>query len=207
LEFGAWSLEFFRALPITLSCYRNCQELHSRQGQRKYSFNFAMRRRTKQINFLSGEVGKLLIKKKLTIAVAESCTGGLLSSYMTDISGSSEYFILGIVAYSKSRKERVLKIPKAILEKYSSVSDKVSSLMAQNVKRIAKTDIGIGITGYAGPAGGTAKDPKGTVYIAVAFGGKILVKRHLFKGTRVVVKRKAVKQALRLLYTSLRNAE
>lgn len=162
-----------------------------------------MSKRAEQINFLSEKVGKLLIKKKLTIAVAESCTGGLLSSCITDISGSSEYFILGIVAYNRVQKERLLKVPKAILEKHSPVSGKVSSLMAQKAKRIAKTDIGIGITGYAGPTGGTVKNPVGTVYIALVFRGKTFAKRYLFKGSRTAVKSKAVEQALALLYETL----
>jgi PncC family amidohydrolase len=165
-----------------------------------------MRKRDKQINFLSEKVGKSLSEKKLRLAVAESCTGGLLSSCITDISRSSEYFILGIVAYSRVQKERLLKIPKAILEKHSPVSGKVSSLMAQNAKRIAKTDIGIGITGYAGPTGGTVKNPVGTVYIALVFRGKILTKRYLFKWPRVAVKRKAVEKALVLLYEVLSNS-
>ena len=128
---------------------------------------------------------------------------GLISSYITDIPGSSKYFILGIVAYSKRAKERLLKIPETILRTYSPVSENITGLMAENVRRIADVDIGVGITGYAGPKGGTLRNPRGTVYIAVSFKGHITAKKYLLKGSRVVVKRKAVEQALRLLHEAL----
>ena len=149
----------------------------------------------------------MLSESNLTIASAESCTGGLLSSCITDIPGSSDYFVLGVVAYSRAQKEKLLKIPKTILKKYSAVSKMVACLMAENIRKLTLADIGVGITGYAGPTGGTIKDPKGTVYIAVAFKQKTLVKKYLFKKNRIEVKHKAVEKALRMLYTSLRDAE
>ncbi|MBN2121035.1 MAG: CinA family protein [Candidatus Omnitrophica bacterium] len=148
---------------------------------------------------LSKKLGQLLRKKKLTLACAESCSGGLLSSVITDIVGSSDYFVLGVVTYSKIQKEKLLKISKVILRKYSPVSTEVAICMAKHIMRIAKTDIGVGITGFAGPTGGTPKNPKGTVYIAVAVKDRVLAKRHLFKGGRIQVKRKAVEKALRLV--------
>ena len=155
--------------------------------------------------FLLENVTRRLSRNNLTIASAESCTGGLFSSSITDISGSSDYFILGVVAYSGFQKERLLKIPKHTLQRYSPVSKQVCRMMAQNVKKLAKAAIGIGITGYAGPFGGTAKNPKGTVYIGVSFKEKMLVKRFLFKGNRIEVKRKTVEEALRLLHDVLVN--
>ena len=153
----------------------------------------------REINFLSKQIGRLLTKKRLTLAVAESCTGGLLSSAITDIGGSSKYFLLGIVAYSRIQKEKLLKIPLSILKKYSPVSQETVKLMAQNIRKIALTDIGIGITGYAGPKGGRLKNPRGTVYIGLAFKEKTEVKKYSFGGQRKEIKKKAVKKALELL--------
>ena len=151
------------------------------------------------LNVLSESVGYLCKRKNLKIAVAESCTGGLLSSVVTDVSGSSGYFVLGVVVYSKEQKNKLLKIPESILKRDSPVSKKVSLLMAENVRELSETDFGIGITGYAGPFGGTKKNPQGTVYIAVSGKGSTLGKKYLFRGKRPVVKEKAVYSALLFL--------
>ncbi len=146
-------------------------------------------------------------KKLKTIAVAESCTGGLLSSTITDVSGSSAYFKMGIVAYSNEAKEKLLgvsfrhcegaKHPKQSQE-CDAVSKRVAIAMAKGVRCLAGTDIGVGITGIAGPTGGTKEKPVGLVYIAVATGSKTIAKEFHFKGPRKKIKLQAVKAALTL---------
>lgn len=145
------------------------------------------------------EINKLFIKKKKTLAVAESCTAGLLSNLITNIPGSSKYFILGVIAYSNKSKISVLKIPKDIMVKNGAVCSQVAQLMAKSIRRLAKTDFGVGVTGIAGPAGGSANKPVGTVFIAIDSPHKKIGKRFYFKGTRLVIKKKAAHKALELL--------
>ncbi|MBI4707022.1 MAG: CinA family protein [Candidatus Omnitrophica bacterium] len=145
------------------------------------------------------QLHKLLIKENKTIAIAESCTGGLLSSLLTRLPGSSKYFILGIVTYSNTAKEKFLKIPKSILLKNGAVSEKVAKLMAKNVRQAAKTDFGIGITGIAGPTGGSTQKPVGTVFIALTKDKKVICKKLVFKGNRNTVRKQAALKSLALL--------
>ncbi len=145
------------------------------------------------------KVHRLLIKKKKTIAVAESCTGGGISNLLTKISGSSKYFILGIVAYSNKAKENILKISPQIISKKGGVSKEVAKNMAQSIRRLAKTDFGIGITGIAGPTGATPNKPKGEVFIAIDSKNKKICKRFHFNGSRLAVRRKTALKALELL--------
>jgi len=158
-----------------------------------------MSTRQNDLYVLSKAVGSFCKKRNLKIAVSESCTGGLLSSVITDIPGSSEYFVLGAVVYSKEQKKKLLKISESVLRKYSPVSEETAVFMAENVRKLAKTDIGVGITGYAGPSGGTKKNPKGTVYIAVSEKGFTRSRKYLFRGRRGLVKEKAVHSALLFL--------
>ena len=109
----------------------------------------------------------LLKRKKLKIAVAESCTGGMLSSIFTSINGSSKVFKLGLVAYSNESKIRVLNVSKKIINKYGAVSEQVCEAMAKNVAKMAKTNMSISVTGIAGPNGGTRKKPVGLVFIGI----------------------------------------
>jgi PncC family amidohydrolase len=139
---------------------------------------------------------KLLIQKKMTIAVAESCTGGLLSSMLTRYSGSSAYFLSGAVVYSNKAKRDLLQIPAKLIDSHGAVSKQVAIAMATNVRKLAKADLGIGITGIAGPTGGTAEKPVGTVYIAVASAKKIICKRHNFRGSRSSIQKQAALAAL-----------
>ena len=145
------------------------------------------------------QVHKLFITRGKTIATAESCTGGLLSKLLTDIPGSSLYFILGLVTYSNSAKEQLLGIPHNVIAKYGAVSKEVASLMASKVKRIAKTDFGIGITGIAGPSGKTITLKKGTVFICVDSKNKRICKKFIFRGSRITVRNKAALKAAGLL--------
>ena len=134
-----------------------------------------------------------------TVAVAESCTGGLLSSLLTYIGCSSKYFILGIVAYSNKSKQDILKIPAGFIAKKGTVSQEVAEKLAQNVRKMAKTDFGIGVTGIAGPTGGTPKKPAGTVFIAVTSKNKTISKKFHFTGNRAAIRKKSALKALELL--------
>ena len=154
---------------------------------------------------LSKKIIKLLIKKKLKISFAESCTGGLLSSSITSISGSSKVFNLGIVAYSNEAKINILKIPKKIVMKHGAVSHETCLSMLKNINRISKTSISLSITGIAGPGGGTKKKPVGLVYIGFKKGNKTLLKKYLFKNKqRLLIQRAAVNKALNLILSFIK---
>ena len=146
----------------------------------------------KLVNFLN--------KKKLKVSFAESCTGGLLSSYITSISGSSKVFTLGLVTYSNQTKIDILKVPKKIIAKHGAVSYETCLSMVKNLNRISKTNISVSITGVAGPKGGTKQKPIGLVYIGVKKGNKILVKKFLFKSKkRNLIQKATVNQALKMI--------
>ena len=143
---------------------------------------------------------KKLTKKKLKISLAESCTGGLLASSITSISGASKIFNLGLVTYSNQAKIKFLKINKNIIRKYGAVSHECCLAMVNNLSKISKANINVSITGIAGPKGGTKKKPVGLVYIGVKKGNKILVNRYLFKGKkRSSIQKATVKRALNLI--------
>ena len=149
---------------------------------------------------LSQKIVSLLRKKKLKISFAESCTGGLLSSIITSISGSSKVFTLGLVTYSNQSKINNLKIPKKIIIKNGAVSYETCLSMVKNLDNISKTNISVSITGIAGPKGGTKKKPIGLVFIGIKKGNKTLVKKHLFKNKkRISIQRAAVNKALNLI--------
>lgn len=156
---------------------------------------------------LEGEVGKLLKKKRLTLGTAESCTGGFIGHRLTEIPGSSDYFLGGVVSYSNKLKTAALNVSPALLKKYGAVSPQAAEAMAAAVRRLTGADLGLAVTGIAGPStglrtgpsGGTKKKPVGLVYIALSGGRKTRVKRHLFSGTRTMVKLKASQAALNML--------
>ena len=146
---------------------------------------------------LSQKVVKLLTKKKLKVSFAESCTGGLLSSSITSISGSSKIFTLGLVTYSNQSKISILKVPKSIIRKNGAVSYEACLSMVKNLSRISKTNISVSITGIAGPKGGTKQKPVGLVYIGIKKANKTLVKKYFFKNKkRIAIQRSAVNKAL-----------
>ncbi len=149
------------------------------------------------------QIHTILTQSSKTIAVAESCTGGLLSALLTEKPGSSKYFILGVIAYNNSAKKGILRIPQQIIIKNGAVSKEIAQKMAQSVRTLAKTDFGIGITGIAGPTGATAGKPIGTVFIAVSAKNKLICRRFQFKGTRLTIRKTAALKALELLNTSL----
>ena len=149
---------------------------------------------------LSQKLVKLLSKKKLKVSFAESCTGGLLSSTITSISGSSKVFTLGLVTYSNQSKINTLKIPKKIIMKHGAVSYETCLSMVKNLNKISKTNISISITGVAGPKGGTKQKPVGLVFIGIKKGNKTLVKKYLFKNKkRSSIQRNTVNKALYLI--------
>mgnify|MGYP003396100197 CR=1 FL=1 len=151
------------------------------------------------MNSIIKQIHTVLIKKRKTLAVAESCTGGLLSSLLTNYSGSSDFFILGAIVYSNFSKHLLAKIPLAVINKHGAVSQPVAVTLAKNIRKIAKTDYGIGITGIAGPTGGTADKPVGTVYIAAANKTKIICRRFQCQGTRTSIRQQSCISALKLL--------
>ena len=154
---------------------------------------------------LPQKIVKLLSKKKLKISFAESCTGGLLSSTITSVSGSSKIFVLGLVTYSNQSKNSVLKIPKKILRMYGAVSYETCLSMARNLSKISKTGVSVSITGIAGPKGGTRKKPVGLVYIGIKKGNKTLVKKHLFKNKgRLYIQKTAVNKSLGIILSFIK---
>lgn len=148
-------------------------------------------------------IHKNLLKNNLTVAVAESCTGGLVSKLLTDLSGSSQYFLLGIVSYSNRAKSDILKIPASIVAKSGAVSEKVAVLMAKRVRSLAKADLAVSVTGIAGPSGGSEHKPVGTVYICACGKNKVTCKRFQFSGRRGVVRKKSAQKCLELLKCAL----
>ena len=149
---------------------------------------------------LSQRIVKLLSKKMLKISFTESCTGGLLSSSITSVSGSSNVFTLGLVTYSNQAKINILKVPKRIIMKHGAVSYETCLSMVKNLYKISKTNISVSITGVAGPKGGTKQKPVGLVYIGIKKGNKTLVKKYLFKNKkRNTIQRATVNKALNLI--------
>ena len=143
---------------------------------------------------------KILIKKKLKISFAESCTGGLLASSITSISGSSKIFNLGLVTYSNQAKIKFLKVNKNIIKKYGAVSHECCSAMVNNLSKISKANINVSITGIAGPKGGTKLKPVGLVYIGIKRDNKIQIFKYLFKNKkRLFIQKSTVRKALDLV--------
>ena len=143
---------------------------------------------------------KLLIRKKIKISVAESCTGGLLASTITSISGASKIFNLGLITYSNQAKIKILKVNKNIIKRFGAVSYECCYAMVNNLSKISKTNINVSITGIAGPGGGTKNKPVGLVYIGLKKGNKIQIIKCLFKSKkRSSIQKATVKKALNLV--------
>ena len=145
------------------------------------------------------KIARHLIDKGYTLATAESCTGGLLAHRLTNVSGSSTYFMGGLVAYHNDVKTLWLNIPAKLLQQHGAVSAPVAEQMARHVRRMFQTDYGIGITGIAGPGGGTRQKPVGLVYIAVTSKQGTTTRKSFFQGTRLQIKKQSVDAALKLL--------
>ena len=145
-------------------------------------------------------INQRLIKKKLSISVAESCTGGMLSSSITSISGASKIFNIGLVTYSNLAKIKLLKVSSSNIKRYGAVSEKCCLKMVEGLSKLSKSKINISITGIAGPKGGSKNKPVGLVYIGIKKGKKISINKYLFKNkNRENIRKNSVKEALRLI--------
>ena len=152
------------------------------------------------MNNLANKLVKKLIKKKLRISFAESCTGGMLSSTITSVSGSSKIFDLGFITYSNKAKINILKVPKRIIVKHGAVSQECCLSMVKNLSKISKANISVSITGIAGPNGGTMLKPVGLVYIGIKKGNKIIIKENLFKNkNRISIQKATVSMSLKII--------
>ena len=149
---------------------------------------------------LNKKIILLLKKKKFRLAIAESCTGGMLSSAITSVSGSSKVFTMGLVAYSNQVKTDILKVNQKIIKKYGAVSIQCCLAMVNNLSKISKSKICVSITGIAGPKGGSKQKPVGLVYIGVKVGKKVVVNKCNFKNKgRIFIQKQTVKKSLNLL--------
>ena len=153
---------------------------------------------------INKKIVSLLKRKKLKIAIAESCTGGLLSSAITSVSGSSKIFTIGLVTYSNQAKTSVLKVAKQIIKKHGAVSVQCCLAMVNNLSKISKAKICVSITGIAGPKGGSKQKPIGLVFIGVKIGKKVIINKSNFKNKgRAFIQKSTVKKALKLIENSL----
>ncbi|UCD70455.1 MAG: CinA family protein [Syntrophobacterales bacterium] len=148
---------------------------------------------------LEERIGHLLRRRKATLSVAESCTGGLIVHRITNVSGSSDYFEMGIISYSNRSKQKFLNVPQRDIGRYGSVSHQVTEKMAQGIRLKAKTDIGLATTGIAGPLGGTRETPVGTVFIGLDHEGGTEIEKFHFGGDREEIKEKASQKSLERL--------
>ncbi len=148
-------------------------------------------------------IGELLLRLNLTLATAESCTGGLVSHRITNVSGCSIYFLGGVVSYAYDVKEFVLGVDHATLYGQGAVSEAVARQMAQGVRRVLKADVGVSITGIAGPGGGSADKPVGLTYLALAAADAELAERHVWAGDREANKAQSAEAALALVHSYL----
>ena len=149
---------------------------------------------------LNKKIISLIKRKKMKLAIAESCTGGMLSNTITSVSGSSKVFTMGLVTYSNQAKTSVLKVPQKIIKKFGAVSNECCLAMVNNLSKISKSKVCISITGIAGPRGGSRQKPVGLVYIGIRVGKKVIVNKCNFKNKgRVYIQRQTVKKSLNLL--------
>ena len=154
---------------------------------------------------LSKKIVTLLKKKRLKLAIAESCTGGMLSGSITSISGSSKIFTMGLVTYSNQSKKLLLKVPKQIIKKHGAVSIQCCFSMVNNLSKITKSNIAVSVTGIAGPTGGSKKKPIGLVYIGLKRANKVKIHRFVFKNKgRTYIQRATVNKCLGLILNTLK---
>jgi nicotinamide-nucleotide amidase len=141
----------------------------------------------------------ILSQRHLTLAAAESCTGGLISSRITDVAGSSDYFLAGLVTYSNEAKEKFLSVPHDLIAAKGAVSAEVARAMAQGAQAAVGADIAVAVTGIAGPGGGSKEKPVGTVYMGLAAEASSWVRHHVFAGDRLTIKRQTSEEALKFV--------
>ena len=149
---------------------------------------------------LNKKIISLINRKKMKLAIAESCTGGMLSSTITSVSGSSKVFTMGLVTYSNQAKTSILKVPQKIIKKYGAVSVQCCLAMVNNLSKFSKSKVCVSITGIAGPKGGSKQKPVGLVYIGIRVGKKVIVNKCNFKNKgRTYIQKQTVKKSLHLL--------
>ena len=149
---------------------------------------------------LNKKIISLIKRKKMKLAIAESCTGGMLSSTITSVSGSSKIFTMGLVTYSNQAKINILKVSQKIIKQYGAVSVQCCLAMVNNLNKISKSKVCVSITGIAGPKGGSKQKPVGLVYIGIKVGKKVIVNKCNFKNKgRAYIQRQTVKKSLNLL--------
>ena len=149
---------------------------------------------------LNRKIISLIKRKRMKLAIAESCTGGMLSSDITSVSGSSKIFTMGLVTYSNQAKKNILKVPQKIIKKYGAVSVQCCLSMVNNLSKISKSKVCVSVTGIAGPKGGSKQKPVGLVYIGIRVGKKVIVNKCNFKNKgRVFIQKQTVKKTLSLL--------
>jgi len=153
---------------------------------------------------LEEELGEKLRNRKLTIAVAESCTGGLLGSKITDVPGSSEYFLGGVIAYQNEVKESLLHVPQQVIAAHGAVSAQTVEAMAGGCRELFECDIAISITGIAGPGGGSADKPVGLVYVGLATASGVISRRFQWDGSRTQNKESSVRAAMEMILATLK---
>jgi PncC family amidohydrolase len=153
------------------------------------------------------DVGNMLREKRWSVSIAESCTGGLVGSFLTSISGSSDYFSGGVIAYSDKVKKSVLSVSTSVLHKFGAVSEEVVKEMAKGVKKLFGTDVGIAVSGIAGPTGGSREKPVGTVVMGVDIPGKIITNILHLEGERNRIREMASIKVLEMLKKSLEEAK
>jgi nicotinamide-nucleotide amidase len=203
------SVGFYPVFPenhlVIISRHKNQEEAENRLKRAQE----AIAARLKKNIFYYGDktleavVAGILLEKKLTLAVAESCTGGLIASRLTDVPGSSDFLERGLVTYSNKSKKELLGVPAAVLEKHGAVSEETARLMAEGVRKLAGTDLGLSSTGIAGPSGGSKEKPVGTVYLALADAKKTVCRHFAFRWDRKRNKLVFSEAALMMIYDYL----
>ncbi len=152
---------------------------------------------------LEVQVGSALRQKGWTLALGESCTGGLVAHRITEVAGSSEYFLGGVVAYSNPVKHGLLQVPEQTLERHGAVSEETARQMARGARAVLRADVGLSVTGIAGPGGGTTEKPVGLTVLAVSTPAGEWIERHVWTGDRHANKQASAEAALRLLLRAL----
>lgn len=148
---------------------------------------------------IEARIGRILRERRMKIAVAESCTGGLIANRITNIQGASDYFDMGFVTYSNDSKELYLFVPEEVIAEKGAVSSEVAKEMAEGVKETTEADVALSVTGVAGPGGGTPEKPIGTVYVGLASKDGTVVRKFLFSGDRLSIKEQTSEEALKMV--------
>jgi len=200
-------LPHFFAVDVRVSVYEN--DAAAAEQRIRAAEEYILARVEKNVygfdeDTIESVIGRLLIEKKATLAIAESCTGGLVAHRITNVSGCSQYFERGIVTYSNAAKMQILGVPEEILKQHGAVSEECAKAMAAGVRRISGTTYGLATTGIAGPTGGTEEKPVGLVWVGLATPGRIAAQKFLFTKARLINKERFCQMALNMLFRELK---